>query len=438
MVFRATILFVEELLMKRQILTWLLACALVVGMVGLPAAAFDVQNQTVAGLEYFVPVRNYIPGTFTDVSASSWYAESVAQAYEYGLVKGTSDTTYNPRGDIKLGETIALACRIYNIYYGGNGQFNQSGTHWYDVYVQYAIQNGIIRSGEFSNYSAPATRAEFAGILGRCLPDSALQAKNTVEDGALAGLPSGYPYRSQIYKLYRAGVLTGNDNKGLFSPDNYIKRSEVAAIIVRMVDLSQRKTVTFRAAPVNTNAIRFLTNMVLNEGEAETRGNVNGGYDTYYSVAVYLDEERTLYFSVDYSADTGELQFWLINDVDGDSVTVELILYADNSAPADSFVGFYNGMTDNYDVIGWNYVYQADYTKNTYPNFYVDVGDATSMAGVYSSGMDLILSVAENILNEGGYTIRDLGFRSYNSGSAYLTGDFVPSQEIRPEKTAVR
>ena len=43
--------------------------------------------------------------------------------------------------------------------------------------------------------------------------------------------------------MYRAGIMIGNDGIGTFAPDSEIKRSEVAAIVTRMVDVSLRESI---------------------------------------------------------------------------------------------------------------------------------------------------------------------------------------------------
>ena len=50
-------------------------------------------------------------------------------------------------------------------------------------------------------------------------------------------------YASEIYEFYRAGILVGS-NGGYFKPNDNIKRSEVAAILVRMYDTSARQSIT--------------------------------------------------------------------------------------------------------------------------------------------------------------------------------------------------
>ena len=48
---------------------------------------------------------------FADVPANSWYAEAVGSAYSYGIVAGTTPTTFNPNGSITREEAAAMVAR---------------------------------------------------------------------------------------------------------------------------------------------------------------------------------------------------------------------------------------------------------------------------------------------------------------------------------------
>ena len=99
--------------------------------------------------------------------------------------------------------------------------------------MDYAVSNGIIKSGDFSNYSRAATRAEMAYIFTHSLPDSEFASKNTVY--SLPDVTSGTSYSDSIFTLYKAGVLTGSDAAGTFNPSSNIIRAEAAAIISRVI-----------------------------------------------------------------------------------------------------------------------------------------------------------------------------------------------------------
>lgn len=192
------------------------------------------------GLDNFKQNKIY-QNNFEDVNQNDWYYENVKIAYEKGLVNGTSEKTFNPRGNITAAETITLASRLYSTFMNDNYKFVANGI-WYQPYVNYAIQNDIIEEGQFSDYNAKVTRAQFATVFAKALPSEALNAINVIT--SIPDVPKHVSYSSEVYKLYNAGILLGSDESGTFNPDNDIQRSEVAAIVTRMADASLRKQVT--------------------------------------------------------------------------------------------------------------------------------------------------------------------------------------------------
>jgi hypothetical protein len=100
--------------------------------------------------------------------------------------------------------------------------------------VTYAKNNGII-SKDYA-WNTPATRAGYMEIFAKALPDSALPAINTVPNGSIPDVSMTHPQAAAIYKLYRAGIVQGINDAHEFNPDAAIKRSEMAAILTRMMD----------------------------------------------------------------------------------------------------------------------------------------------------------------------------------------------------------
>ena len=191
---------------------------------------------------HFPKVSVYVQGQFTDVPAAQWFTQNVAGAVEFGLMKGNTASTFNPYGDVTLAETITMAARIHSIYTTGAESFDQSvGDVWYQVYLNYAYQNGIIGYSLYSgNVQEKATRAQYAEIFANALPDEALAAKNSVPDAAIPDVTMQDSYAGAVYKLYRAGLLAGGDANGTFSPLTYITRAESATVVARMADSDNR------------------------------------------------------------------------------------------------------------------------------------------------------------------------------------------------------
>ena len=189
-----------------------------------------------ASMSNFTKVNTYTRGQFNDVNEALWYGfddqKVIATAYEYGLMVGTSYTKFNPTGSVTIAQAITIASRVHKIYFTGDGEFVQ-GPVWYQVYVDYAIANGIIGAGNFADYNKAATRAEMAYIFSAALPSGEFVSQNTVN--TLPDVNSGTPYYNAILMLYKSGVVAGSDTQGTFNPNNNITRAEAAAIISRVI-----------------------------------------------------------------------------------------------------------------------------------------------------------------------------------------------------------
>ena len=74
-------------------------------------------------------------------------------------------------------------------------------------------------------------------------PEEAYKAINTVADNAIPDVKATDKFAAEIYEFYRAGILTGSDAKGTFHSASTIKRSEAAAILLRMFEASARVSI---------------------------------------------------------------------------------------------------------------------------------------------------------------------------------------------------
>ena len=195
---------------------------------------------------HFDRVTVYYQDQFSDVPANQWFTNTVADAYEFGLMKGTSKKEFNPYGDVTISQAITMAARIHSLYTTGTENFDQSeGSAWYYTYMNYALKNGIINQAYYnSDVSNKATRAQFAEIFANSLPTKALPAINQVVDGAIPDVAISARYAEYVYKLYRAGILTGSDANGTFNPSTYITRAEAAAIVSRMAESNNRVSIS--------------------------------------------------------------------------------------------------------------------------------------------------------------------------------------------------
>lgn len=178
---------------------------------------------------------------FTDVPANAWYYNDVQNAVEKGLINGKTATTYAPEDNLTYAEAVKLAACMYKLSTEGNVDFEQSSP-WYMTFVEYAKANNII-SKDY-DWEKKATRAEYMDIFSKALPSEKLNDVNNVPDNAIPDVPMTHPSAPSIYKMYRAGIVQGSDAQYSCKPAENIKRSEVAAILTRMMDANARRSFT--------------------------------------------------------------------------------------------------------------------------------------------------------------------------------------------------
>ncbi len=174
-------------------------------------------------------------GIFTDVVRNAWYYNNIANVYAYGLMNGVETTKFKPADQVTAAQTITLAARMRKLFLTGNGTFSTTSP-WHKAYSDYCLSQGIIGNLP-ADMNGTLTRQEFAAILANALPAEALPAINSIAAGSI---PDVYRSDAAIYKLYRAGILAGNDALGTFRPNDPINRAEVATILVRMADPNAR------------------------------------------------------------------------------------------------------------------------------------------------------------------------------------------------------
>lgn len=182
----------------------------------------------------FAPTESYTKGQFIDIG-EEWYSDSVKSVYEVGLMKGDSINTFNPNGQLTNAEAVAVAARIHSIYNYGKDSFSTTSP-WYQAYIDYAVSNNICDNN--FNPNDTAQRAFFAGIIGKATDSIVLSEKNSIDNNSLPDV-NGW-YAESVYKMYRAGILCGNDKYGTFAPETSITRAEVAAILSRVIKPNER------------------------------------------------------------------------------------------------------------------------------------------------------------------------------------------------------
>ena len=166
--------------------------------------------------------------TFTDVKETDWFAPYVTVCAENGLMKGTGNGSFSPGGTMTVAECAAIAARLLESSSGkaipGITALPGETLPWYQQYVGYLTSNGV----SVPEPTKTATRQEFFDLLSAVTAPEQLPAINSI-----TSLPDTGD--QHVLAFYNAGILTGTDDYGTFSGDKTLSRSEVAAMVARLV-----------------------------------------------------------------------------------------------------------------------------------------------------------------------------------------------------------
>ena len=268
----------------RKALAIILVIIMIISLV--PGAALAAEQ---GAMTNFTLSGRYKAGMFKDVASTAWYAEVVATAYDLGFMEG-DDKGFSPNGNVTIAQAVTMAARLHSIYATGKAEFEQ-GSPWYQVYVDYAEKNGILEKGEFTNFNTPATRAQMVHIFFRALPKAELKEINTVN--SLPDVNSTTPYAEDILSLYRAGVLTGNDDKGTFTPAAPIARSQAAAIIARMALPTLRQTLNIDSVTPKLSDAVSTIEIRRTQADIESVGSVTPYKEYWFEGNARITEDLT-------------------------------------------------------------------------------------------------------------------------------------------------
>ncbi len=178
---------------------------------------------------------------FADVQENAWYYPYVCDIYWAGLMKGTTDTTFEPNGTTTRAMVVQV---LYNL--AGNEQaFGEykiftdvEYDKWYYNAVIWAYAGGICNGTSATTFSPndPVTREQLAAFLYRFATLCGIDCR---ADGDLSKFAdqnqiSGYA-KDAISWAVGAGIINGKSPTTV-APRAYATRAEIAAMLCRLLD----------------------------------------------------------------------------------------------------------------------------------------------------------------------------------------------------------
>ena len=179
---------------------------------------------------------------FSDIKKTDWFYDYVMSAYESGLMRGISENTFDPRGKLTRAMFITVMHRLSDLPKPEKqaGFTDVDASSWYADAVAWGYENGIIK-GISETQFAPnnnITREQIAAILYRYAKYKGIDVENIAKETEM----SVYPDSSQVSDWAAdamcyciASKVINGDGNGNILPKNYASRAEMATIIVRFI-----------------------------------------------------------------------------------------------------------------------------------------------------------------------------------------------------------
>ena len=179
---------------------------------------------------------------FTDVPRNAWFHDAVASVYEYGLMNGTTSTTFSPHTPLNRAMLATILWRMAGEpeveFQPVFSDVSSNAPTWYRDAILWAYENGIVRGydGRFDPYG-DVTReqaaamfhryAQFAGI-GTGVPD-AFDLADFRDRDEISAWAEAY----MVWAVYHE-LIQGVGGERL-APGDPATRAEGAAILMRFM-----------------------------------------------------------------------------------------------------------------------------------------------------------------------------------------------------------
>ena len=188
-----------------------------------------------------------VPHSFHDAGEGAWYSEAVQFVYENNIMGGVGNNQFDPQGNLTRAQVTALLFRVYNGRVANaqddrNNDFDDVGNIWYAPYVTWAFNQSIVLGTSQTTFNpyGNITRQEFATMVHRY----AMNMTDLHDEGVSSTQWVQFTDRGQIatwaYAALRwmnfHGIVTGSTTATI-NPVGTATRAEAAVMMMRFVEI---------------------------------------------------------------------------------------------------------------------------------------------------------------------------------------------------------
>ncbi len=174
--------------------------------------------------------------SFKDVKSTDWYYSSVNRLVNSGITSGVGNNRFGPENTVTRSEMVTFLCKAIGLSPTDGDTFMDITKHWAKKWISAAVSANIIDEGVIFHPDEAITRQEATEMLCRSLDLSA----DTLTETPFCDITTDIGYSTRAFEEY---LMLGSvkDNERYFYPFSFIKRSEVAAIMVNLLDYKSDK-----------------------------------------------------------------------------------------------------------------------------------------------------------------------------------------------------
>ena len=176
---------------------------------------------------------------FTDIQTGKWYTSYVDYAVTLGLLKGMTDTTFEPETNLTRAMFVQILANMSGVDTTNRAvttKFSDVPTgKWYTAAVKWANDNGIVNGVTDTTFGPESNieRQQMCVMLVRYASFSNITLKETTAQTTFSDDASILNYaREAVYKCQMAGIVNGMDkNLNNFAPKGNATRGQIAKIV---------------------------------------------------------------------------------------------------------------------------------------------------------------------------------------------------------------
>lgn len=186
---------------------------------------------------------------FQDINPNEWYVPFVQRAFDAGMIEGKGDGIFDPMGSVSLAELSVMLSKAYHGTALTENRATYTGDDWSAPFLQTVKQEyagtdtAFLNILNFMGDHTPLDRYNVSYVVGMLLfhksvaslsPDIYKASINIFSDS----VDCTQPYLMGATVFYELMEGPDRDNS-LFSGGELITRSEICAILCKMIDMNK-------------------------------------------------------------------------------------------------------------------------------------------------------------------------------------------------------